>query len=245
MPRWAARKPPVVRHFAGCKARAGPGWLLQLASRSGCRHTIRPFFYFFSTMTDIALQPVSGDAILPWLDALASLRIQVFREWPYLYDGSEDYERDYLRRYAASSQSLVVLALHAGSVVGAASGLPLSDADDAFQAPFLAQGVAPETIFYFGESVLERRYRGRGLGHRFFDEREAFAAGLGYAVTAFCAVQRPADHPRRPVDYRALDTLWLARGYQRQPQLTTYFPWQDIGDDNETSKPMMFWTRGL
>lgn len=196
-------------------------------------------------MTEVILKPVSGDAILPWLDAVARLRIQVFKEWPYLYEGSEHYERDYLRRYAASPQSLIVLALDAGRVVGAASGLPVSDADDAFQIPFLGQGVAPETVFYFGESVLEKPYRGRGLGHRFFDEREAFAAAHGYSITTFCAVQRPADHPLRPADYRALDTLWLARGYQRQPHLTTYFPWQDIGDDNETMKPMMFWTRGL
>lgn len=196
-------------------------------------------------MPDLIIKPVSGDAILPWLDALARLRIRVFREWPYLYEGSQDYEQDYLRRYAASPQSLMVLALDAGRVVGAASGLPMAHADDAFQAPFLARGVAPASVFYFGESVLEQAYRGQGVGHRFFDEREAFAAANGFAVTAFCAVQRPMDHPLRPADYRALDTLWLARGYQRQPHLTTYYPWRDIGDDNETSKPMMFWTRGL
>ena len=45
----------------------------------------------------VSITPVSGDAILSWLDALARLRIQVFRDWPYLYDGTEEYERSKVR----------------------------------------------------------------------------------------------------------------------------------------------------
>lgn len=30
------------------------------------------------------------------LDDMARLRIKVFRDWPYLYDGDVDYERRYL-----------------------------------------------------------------------------------------------------------------------------------------------------
>ena len=41
-----------------------------------------------------------GDALLPQLPALAGLRIEVFRAYPYLYEGSLAYEQDYLRGYA-------------------------------------------------------------------------------------------------------------------------------------------------
>lgn len=196
-------------------------------------------------MPELAILPVSGAAILPWLDHLARLRIQVFREWPYLYEGTEAYERDYLRTYADSPRSLMVLALDGDRVIGASSGLPMEDADAAFQKPFMHQGVPVPSVFYFGESVLDARYRGRGLGHRFFDEREAFAGRLGFPVTAFCAVQRAVDHPARPAHYRPLDTFWMARGYQRQPHMLAHYPWRDIGDETESDKPMMFWTRGL
>lgn len=196
-------------------------------------------------MPELAILPVSGTAILPWLDHLARLRIQVFREWPYLYEGTETYERDYLHGYANSPHSLMVLALDGDRVIGASSGLPMADADAAFRKPFMDQGVPVSSVFYFGESVLDARYRGRGLGHRFFDEREAFAGRLGFPVTTFCAVQREADHPARPADYRPLDTFWMARGYQRQPHMLTHYAWRDTGDATESEKPMMFWTRGL
>ena len=35
----------------------------------------------------ITLQSLSGAALLPHLDEVAKLRIAVFRDWPYLYDG--------------------------------------------------------------------------------------------------------------------------------------------------------------
>lgn len=37
-----------------------------------------------------------GEAMLGALDALAALRNEVFREWPYLHDGDLAYERGYL-----------------------------------------------------------------------------------------------------------------------------------------------------
>ena len=197
------------------------------------------------SMPDLHIETVSGQALLPWLDALARLRIQVFREWPYLYEGSEAYEREYLGMYADSDRSLMVLALDGDQVIGASSALPLVDAEAEFQAPFTARGVALDDVFYFGESVLDARYRGHGLGHRFFDEREAFAGVHGFAITTFCAVQRPADHPARPAHYRPLDAFWQGRGYQRQPGMVTHFPWRDIGATAQTNKPMQFWTRGM
>ena len=41
-----------------------------------------------------------GPEITPWLDDVARLRLAVFRDWPYLYEGDADYERDYLGAYA-------------------------------------------------------------------------------------------------------------------------------------------------
>ena len=59
-----------------------------------------------------------GAAIAPYIDDLARLRLTVFREFPYLYDGTPEYEADYLANYARSGRSLVVLALDDGKVVG-------------------------------------------------------------------------------------------------------------------------------
>ena len=74
---------------------------------------------------------------------------------------------------------------------------------------------------------------------------EVRARALGFRTVAFCAVERPIDHPRRPHDYVPLDEFWMKRGYTRRPELRTSFSWQDLDETRETSKPMVFWTRDL
>ncbi|HEY0251254.1 MAG TPA: GNAT family N-acetyltransferase, partial [Kofleriaceae bacterium] len=111
----------------------------------------------------VIVERVSGAAIEPFLPALAELRIAVFREFPYLYVGSLDYEREYLQHYADSPQSVVVLAREGDRVVGASTAMPLAlHADDAMPA-LVRAGYDPDQVFYFGESVLDREFRGRGL----------------------------------------------------------------------------------
>ena len=195
--------------------------------------------------TSASISRVCGQQILPWLDQLAQLRVRIFRDFPYLYDGDLEYEQNYLKTYTRSANSLVVLALNGDQLVGASTGVPLNDAEPAFRKPFLEQGYKPDEVFYFGESVLEKSYRGQGIGHRFFDEREGFARELGFAITTFCAVERPDSHPARPTDYRPLDAFWQGRGYQPQPDMRSEFHWRDIGNQQETAKPMQFWLRQL
>lgn len=194
-------------------------------------------------MNTVRIETVSGAAVLPWLNDLAALRIGVFREFPYLYDGSMAYERDYLAEYAEAGQGLIVLALDRDQVVGCSTGLPLSEADEAFRRPFIDAGRDVESVYYFGESVLDADYRGRGIGHQFFDQREGHASGLGYPVTAFCAVVRPQDHPLRPREYRPLDAFWHKRGYRKSPELQARFAWKDIDQPDESLKTLLFWLR--
>ncbi|MBK1718728.1 GNAT family N-acetyltransferase [Thiocystis violacea] len=197
-------------------------------------------------MSDLSIRRCSGAAIAPHLDDLARLRLQVFRDWPYLYDGDMDYEKQYLDTYSRSPESLFVLVLDGDRVVGASTGVPMADETPDFKRPFLSQGHDPERIFYLGESVLLPEYRGRGLGARFFVEREGFARELGrFAQTAFCAVDRPPDHPRRPPGHVPLDAFWTRRGYVRHPELRTRYTWKDLDEAEPSPKPMIFWLKRL
>ena len=71
-------------------------------------------------MIDVAV--LSGDALIQALPDVARLRIGVFRDWPYLYDGDTGYEERYLRSYADSDGAIVVAALDGDEIVGAATG---------------------------------------------------------------------------------------------------------------------------
>lgn len=193
----------------------------------------------------VVVERVAGAAIERHLPALAELRIAVFREFPYLYVGDAAYKRSYLAHYAASSSAVVVLARDGERVVGAATAMPLGVHSDDVVPPLRAAGYAPERVFYFGESVLDPAYRGRGLGNAFFVEREAHARAHGFATATFCAVERPDDHPRRPRDYRPLHALWHKHGFVRRPDITTSFSWRDLDEALESAKPMTFWTKEL
>jgi len=194
------------------------------------------------TFTVTALR---GSELLPLLDDVARLRIGVFNAWPYLYEGSLDYERDYLAAYAATPDAVCVVARTGGEVVGASTGLPLLDDGPAFRQPFEAAGIDPAQVFYFGESVLLPAWRGRGIGHAFFDAREAHARALGrFAMTAFCAVDREADDPRHPPGHRDNAVFWHKRGYARRPGMTLQLRWRETGR-GEVLHTLTFWTRML
>jgi GNAT superfamily N-acetyltransferase len=192
----------------------------------------------------LRLERVTGAALARHIPDLARLRIRVFREFPYLYDGDMNYEQNYLRGYADNPSAVMVIAFAGDRVVGASSGMALRDECEEFKRPFAERGDNLDTIFYCAESVLDEEWRGRGLGHRFFDEREAHARELGdFETLTFCAVDRPADHPRRPADYRPLDGFWRRRGYLRHPDLTTRFTWKDLDEETPSPKRLTYWLK--
>ena len=189
---------------------------------------------------------LTGPAFRTVFDDLAALRIAVFYDFPYLYEGSVDYEKSYLETYARAERSLLFAVYDGKQLVGATTALPLRDETAEVQVPFLAAGYDLDTIFYFGESILLPAYRGLGLGNRFFDEREAHTRQFGqYEMACFCTVQRPADHPLRPDEYKPLDGFWTKRGYRRDDTLQSTFTWPDRNEIIETAKPMIYWTRKL
>lgn len=199
---------------------------------------------------DIEIEPVTGDRLAEVLGDVARLRIAVFRDWPYLYDGTLEYERGYLAGLAAEPDALVVVARHREEIVGAATAAPLAGHTPEFAPLLAARGYDPERVFYCGESVLLPAYRGRGIGHAFFDRREAHALACRsatdrYTHATFCAVVRDPSDARVPSGYRPLEPFWRRRGYEPVEGLLGSYAWKEIGAMAETSKPMQFWMKAL
>lgn len=191
------------------------------------------------------IKTLKGKAILPYLDKLAELRIKIFHEYPYLYAGDLDYETNYLRRYAQCSQSILVIAFSNSLVVGASTAIPLEFEVAEFQKPFEENNISVKDVFYFGESVLLPDYRGKGVYKHFFQNRENTAQKYGAKITAFCAVDRPSNDPKRPANYVPLNATWERYGYRKHPELCAYYEWKEIGENTMTAKPLIFWLKTL
>ena len=119
---------------------------------------------------------VRGPELEPWIDTLGGLRIAVFREFPYLYEGDLKYEREYLRGYLDCPRSLVVFAQDAsGRTIGATTCMPMAEESEGFRGPFERAGVPTDDVLYLGESIVLPEFRGGGHGGEFFARREAHA----------------------------------------------------------------------
>lgn len=197
-------------------------------------------------MSEVRIERLVGDRIAERIEAIARLRIVVFREWPYLYEGDAAYERRYLQRYVEEPRAVVVGAFDGEELVGASTALPLSAEPPELSEPVAKAGLPIDRTFYFGESVLLRAYRGRGLGVRFFTEREDHARSFGdYEYACFCGVIRDPNDPRKPTNYVPLDAFWTKRGYRKLEGAIGTIAWKEIGEAEETPKRLQFWSRRL
>ena len=193
----------------------------------------------------LLVRALTGAEILAAIDDLARLRMAVFAAWPYLYDGDAAYEEDYLREFVEAPDGVLAAAGDGERIVGAATASPMRAQKAEFRAPFEARGIDTARLFYFGESVLLPEYRGRGIGHAFFDHREAQARRCGATAATFAAVIRPGDHPARPAAYLPLDGFWGKRGYEPVEGFVTELAWNELGEAAESPKPMQYWMRAL
>lgn len=194
----------------------------------------------------IRVEALTGEALAQVLPALAQLRITVFRDFPYLYDGTVAYEETYLAKFVAAPGAVCVVAFDGARIVGASTGAPMAEHAAEFGQPFTARGYDLAKLFYCAESVLLKTHRGYGLGHAFFDLREAHARKLGgFTHAIFSSVVRPDDHPLRPPNYQPLDGFWAKRGYRKADGIVASYTWKDIDCDHETAKHMQFWIKAL
>jgi len=68
-------------------------------------------------------------------DTIAALRIAVFREWPYLYDGDMAYEQRYLQAYMDNPDAFLLGVFHGAEMVGASTASPLAFHHQEFSKP--------------------------------------------------------------------------------------------------------------
>jgi hypothetical protein len=195
-------------------------------------------------------QAFYGRAIAPHIGDVAKVRIEQFRHYPYLYDGSLAYEETYLAGYVNEPRAQLIVVRHMGSIAAVATAVPLSSSSDIVaDAPvlFASAGHNPTTFYYYAEIIVLPEHRGNGLAPRIYAMRAAAARDFGYRHLCLAVVDRPSDHPLRPSGYVGPERVWIKDGFQKTDIRFTY-DWPTIQADGKTidqANAMVFWIRSL
>jgi len=197
-------------------------------------------------MTDIHVRSFTGTHIKTYLHSIAKLLEEVFREYPYLKETNIEQQIKYIKDAAAHKESIAVLIFDNTTIVGASIGLPLSAESLEIHRPFLDRNLTIQNYYFFSASVLLKSYRGRGIGHHFFDVRETHVLHYKkYSHICFCSPLRPEEDPERPEDYLRLDDFWRKRGYKHHPEMQCQLAWTPVNTQDLEDKTMTFWMKQL
>ena len=101
--------------------------------------------------------------------------------------------------YAESPRADVAVVRANEAIVGASTCIPPVDEKENVKAPFVARGWDPARFFYYGEALLKRELRGRGIGVAFIAAvkrmpRRCLTVTLPYSAAWFA---RPTIRPAR------------------------------------------------
>ena len=127
----------------------------------------------------VKIEVIKGKKVASLIPEFAQLRMTVFREYPYLYEGDFAEEFEYLVMYAKSSDSVFVIAKDGDRMIGAATGLPFSKSPQSIRDLFSKHRIKMESLFYFGELILLKEYRGHQIGQKMYDAFEQAVRKLG------------------------------------------------------------------
>lgn len=189
---------------------------------------------------------LQSDELNASMEDVARLRMTVFRDYPYSYDGTLEYEQEYLEQYISTNRSVVIVAKDGDRVVGSITGIPLNETFGECKSLFVEQGIPMDSIYYLGEITLLKEYRGKEIGANMYKLFEQFVRDAGvYRQIALCEVIPQENDPRKPPDYFCLDEFWTTREFVKQPQLVAYYSWREVGGEEEFYHPMVFWLKDL
>lgn len=191
-----------------------------------------------------------GKDVIKFISQISKLRLEEFRNFPYLYFGDESYERDYFVGFTRDPQSCLAVAKENNEIVGIATAMPLcSEADILKETEELFQihGLNPRTFFYFGEFVVLPSFRGRGISTNLENTILQNAKQWGFRNSCLAVVSRDQNDVRKPNNYIASDRVWKKMGY-KEINLSIKYSWPtqlESGKIENTINELIFWKKEI
>ena len=198
----------------------------------------------------VTVKLLKGKEARQYFNDLASFRLEYFREYPYLYEGSLEYEKKYLESYFNNENSILLVALDNNKIIALSTAIPLLSEYNILEGvkeTFSNMCLKLEDFYYFGEIIVLPEYRKKGIASLLYNKQEEYAKTLGYRGVCLLVVLREQDHVLKPIDYEDSDQIWIHLGY-RKTSAYSYFEWptiQPCGGSQNMSNKMVWWTKML
>ncbi len=208
------------------------------------------FLYSFSLFSEenLSIKVFKGDEISPYVKGITDIAIEVYKEYPYLYDGTEEEYLPFIDYYSHSSFGIASLLFDGDRPVGVAIGMPLNEMRDRFKDPLLAARPDEnlEKIYYLGEFLLINEYRGKGYGKKLYKQLENLVKENGeYSKLCFCKIVEWDYHPLMPNGYLPMDGFWIKQGFEICDDITVSVYWDDVGTNENSIHHLVYWMKNL
>lgn len=192
----------------------------------------------------VQVKTFEGPAITQHLDEIARLNNQIYREYPYLYNGEDAEYSSYLKSYAQTENSLVCIAYDHGKAVGLAAAMPLAKSRDFYSTPFSENGYNVQQIFYLGEFGLAPQFQGHGITDAMYQKIQDFAKAKGYETVSLWELNNPSP-TQKPAGYIPREDFWKKLGFIQHPELNFTISWTNINETEESPHKAIYWLKKL
>jgi ribosomal protein S18 acetylase RimI-like enzyme len=198
---------------------------------------------------NIDIQIYHGATLAAEGGTLGTFRLRYFKEYPYLYAGTEEGEQRHLAEYIAQPTTRLLIARDIEEnekIAGIAIGTMLSCETEILNQigkQLRSNGIMPEQCFYFGEMIFIPEYRNKGLGRHMLDLLKQSGREQGADRFGFLAVAREQNDSRRPADYVDSALIFKKLGFEKTDAFVN-FEWQTIQADGSvapTFNRLDFW----
>lgn len=190
------------------------------------------------------IEVLKGKEISRYQEQFIQMRMAFYREYPYLYSGNKEFERKYFNMFIANADSRLIVAKEEEEVVGMIIGMPLKATMEDIQKPFKEMERPVDSIYYLGDILVPKNHKGEGIGSALYEEFEGVVRGMKkYKEIDLYEIVRPTQHPRKPQDYKPLETFWEKRGYDLEADIRTQLSWKEIGEKQETPHSLIVYLK--
>lgn len=200
-----------------------------------------------SHVSGLILKAFTGAQARSFSKEIADLRITLFAEYPYLYAGNQAHEQEYLETYFKSQTARILLLFDKARIVGFSNSLLLSEETREVQHDFRAKGFNLSDYLYIGEGMLLPEYRRQNIIKiaGAFTYHQARARQCGSNHLLFMTVDRPEDHPRKPVGYQSLEPIWTHYGFKQMEDMKVALTWTQIDTGRDEANTLSLWSKNL